>query len=149
MKDQQGIYWARSGNRRLYIFKRLQRLGIVTTIPVDFLYVGNYAEIYRAEMTTENEGCDIEVRHQFIVDEIEAIESEWRQTTQRQAANDHVVPSRRTQGDVIDGLSSLSLTETRQGDSFSNVQSTSERYRLYTAVEQEELVENEEAETYE
>ena len=34
IKDESGVYWAHTGNRRLYVFKRLQSLGIVSDIPV-------------------------------------------------------------------------------------------------------------------
>jgi len=149
-KDAQGVYWAHSGNRRLYIFKRLQRLGIVATIPVYVLCFGNsLAQLYRAEMTTENEGLDILVRDSFAVHRIEAIESEWRRAGQCQPLKyDQHVPTSGAQRDVIDELSSLSLTETHQGGICSSVQSTPERYRLEVAAEPKGLLENKNGDTY-
>ena len=32
--QQDGVWWAITGNRRLYVYRRLQDLGVVTTIPV-------------------------------------------------------------------------------------------------------------------
>lgn len=67
-----GSWWASSGNRRLYIYKKLEELNVISTIPV--FYWSNY----RHNFTTDCEGRQIRCRQPIANAKIEEIINKWK-----------------------------------------------------------------------
>lgn len=73
-------WWTLTGNRRLYIYKKLEELGIATDIPV---IVGNLNNLhvchtFNVRFTTTNGGADIRIRRAREEGEIERLATQWR-----------------------------------------------------------------------
>jgi len=76
------VWWALSGNRRLYLYKALEDVGFLTTVPV-LEHPVNYRH---RRFTTDCYGEDIRVRgcgDDEMEERIEEINQEWRQAMRR------------------------------------------------------------------
>jgi len=142
VQDDNGEYLALTGNRRLFVYKWLHRLGIVSTIPINIQSAEDNASRLRDRKTTKNGGRDIDVRQPIAVRQMEAIESDWRRVTGRTAVVRvaAVVPSTHSsQNEIIEKMSTVSLSEPRQSvDNHTKLETILERYRRQAATERAE-----------
>lgn len=62
--EERSLYWALTGNRRLYLYRKLEDLGEVNTIPVREMSLSDYGVMRRFDNrnTTSCDGLDIELR---------------------------------------------------------------------------------------
>lgn len=77
-----GKWWAVTGNRRLYVFRLLETLGVVQTIPVDVMSMNSYdvRRRFGDRKTTSCEGRTVEMRQPEAERRINQAIREWQKT---------------------------------------------------------------------
>jgi len=77
---ESSLYWALTGNRRLYLFRKLEDLGEVHTIPVRELSLSDYGVRRRFDHrnTTSCDGLDIELRQAETEGHIRSVIESWK-----------------------------------------------------------------------
>jgi len=78
-------WWAVCGNRRLYLYKMLQELGIVTTVPVVVRSGGRGRYLFNKRHTTKKYGRSIHIRNSEdrCIVKLDNIVEEWKQYQQQ------------------------------------------------------------------
>lgn len=104
-----GEWWAVTGNRRLYVFRLLETLGVVQTIPVDVMSMGSYdvRRRFGDRKTTPCEGRTIEMRQSEAERRINQAIREWQKTNRctyrrKISANEALEPSASRRGGLLE-----------------------------------------------
>lgn len=67
-----GEFWALTGNRRLFLFKHLEEMGVIQSIPVEVKDLSDKGvdREFRLRHTTENGGISVKIRKAEVRDEL-------------------------------------------------------------------------------
>lgn len=115
-----GLWWALTGNRRLYLYRKLEELGVIKNIPVICKSV-NDNQVQRQlnfRMTTVTNGKTIECRQPQAQAIIRSMIEEWKKQQ-----NDE-----RAMTTMCDSLSSTLTLNARQGINYNNTSFSKENY---------------------
>ncbi|XP_070533433.1 uncharacterized protein [Ptychodera flava] len=77
---QNGTWYVHAGNRRLFLYKKLEELGVIDYIPVWVVNRPN-ADAVRERYTTQNRGVSVSVRNDYdFEDKMHSIIDDWKKT---------------------------------------------------------------------
>src|SRR6218665_156259 len=114
---RRGIWWALTGNRRLYLYKKLQPLGIVQTIPVVERFETEPGVMYQLQrrMTTDTNGKTIKCRQSQADVMINNIIDRWKMPRNTSNANCRPLYTESTV-DSMDNIPNHSVSQTPMAD---------------------------------
>lgn len=73
-----GHWWARTGNRRLFLYRKLEGVGVVETIDVIRSWINPTSDSFQRKFTTACDGLEIVCRQDFLESSLDEIVSDWR-----------------------------------------------------------------------
>ncbi|XP_070533431.1 uncharacterized protein [Ptychodera flava] len=112
-----GQWWIYAGHRRLFLYKRLEELGILAEITVRKVWKVNW-EAVNKKMTTQNGGTSVEIRndHNFDV-KLRDVINKWRSSSKEDSTarrpSPHAAP-------VHHGINRLEWNRNRLEDAIQN-----------------------------